>query len=373
MLSGDINAEVVIIGGGVAGLSLALNLSKSGYEVVLIEQRFCGSGASEKSFGLASQNFELNLPGVIERFGEEKAKLLWNLTGTATTQFKDNNSDLATETDFSYEDSVFFATTPQDQEKVQKIHDARKKFGSISRLLTSEQCRELVASNKYYGGVRYPGSSAVNPFRYCRALLAILQNSGVKIFESTPVVKIENNSVVTTKGKVTAKYIVICANSFTNDYGITSEKLSPRVEYLGASRELTEPEIKGIFHSQHFNVWDSGAEGTHFRIDKNKRLIVGSKKESLDSYVKEMFPTVTVPLEFLWSSKHSVSADGLPFAGKMPKTHTYYIAGTFGLIWATALGNYMAEKIHSNRTDLDDIFSVSRKVSIVKQIKSKFF
>ena len=73
-LCGDISTDVVVIGGGMAGLSCAQKLRDAGLQVVLIEKDFCGAGASGKTSGFITPDSEIELSALIANHGPEKAK-----------------------------------------------------------------------------------------------------------------------------------------------------------------------------------------------------------------------------------------------------------------------------------------------------------
>lgn len=76
-LSQNLETEIAVIGGGMAGLMCALRLQELGKKVVLLEKDFCGGGASGKSSGFSSPDSELELTDLVENHGEETGKTLW--------------------------------------------------------------------------------------------------------------------------------------------------------------------------------------------------------------------------------------------------------------------------------------------------------
>src|SRR3989344_1637745 len=77
---GELKTDVVVIGGGIAGLSCAQKLEKAGRTVVLIEKNFCGSGASGKSAGILTPDSEIELSALIKTYGDKKAKSIWDFS-----------------------------------------------------------------------------------------------------------------------------------------------------------------------------------------------------------------------------------------------------------------------------------------------------
>jgi gamma-glutamylputrescine oxidase len=77
-LSSDIRTDVVVVGGGIAGLTCAQALNEQGRRVVLLEKDYCGSGASGRSSGFITPDSEMELSSLVRSRGPERAKRLWH-------------------------------------------------------------------------------------------------------------------------------------------------------------------------------------------------------------------------------------------------------------------------------------------------------
>ena len=78
-LKDHIQADIVIVGGGMAGLSTALRCTKSGHRIVLLEKNICGGSSTGKSAGFLTPDSELDLSQLIRRFGALGARDLWDV------------------------------------------------------------------------------------------------------------------------------------------------------------------------------------------------------------------------------------------------------------------------------------------------------
>ena len=83
----DTHTQVVIVGGGMAGLSAAQSFAALGKKVVLLEQYYCGAGASGKSSGFITPNAELSLHDFDLRYGKDAAKRIWDLIKVELRRF----------------------------------------------------------------------------------------------------------------------------------------------------------------------------------------------------------------------------------------------------------------------------------------------
>src|SRR5579859_923902 len=89
-LDQNLKADALIIGGGMAGLSTAQSLKNKGLSVVLLEQDYCGAGASGKSSGFITPDSELGLRDFAHLFGQEKADQIWQLGCSGVNIIKHN-------------------------------------------------------------------------------------------------------------------------------------------------------------------------------------------------------------------------------------------------------------------------------------------
>src|SRR5579872_3400347 len=86
----DITTDVLVIGGGMAGLTTAQKFRDKGLSVVLIEKNYCGAGASGKSSGFITPDSELSLFELMHIFGTEKGKKIWQLIGSGVDIIRNN-------------------------------------------------------------------------------------------------------------------------------------------------------------------------------------------------------------------------------------------------------------------------------------------
>ena len=102
-------ADVVIIGGGMAGLSAAQAFSKRGKKVVLLEQYYCGSGATGKSSGFVTPNAELSVTDFSKRYNMEIAHTIWDFITSGVNDIRNNIQDNHFVCDYIPQDTLIAA------------------------------------------------------------------------------------------------------------------------------------------------------------------------------------------------------------------------------------------------------------------------
>lgn len=377
-LQQDLTTDVVIIGGGMAGLSAAQNFASKGYKVVLLEKNYCGSGASGKSSGFITPNSELSLNGLIAARGAPQAEQLWDLVSSGVELIGNNIVAHALDCDYIPLDTCEVANTQRAfRREIEREHAARLQCNYDSTLYTQQQISALLNSSQFKGAVIYKKTFGINAFRYCAGMKQVLKQMGVQIYEETPVVDIKDKLVTTTHYKIQAEHIIVCTDRFTPLLNVLADKLYQVQTFILLSAPLTTAQIGAIFPDRPLMVWDTDLIYHYFRLTGENRLILGGANilytytnhethrtrvpRQLMRYFNAKFPQVSPQFEYVWPGLIGVSKDLLPIAGfdaTMPSV--YYVAAATGLPWAAALGHHSAERIVNNNRSYDEALSPYR-------------
>lgn len=378
----DLQTDVVIIGGGMAGLTAAQTFIQKGLTVALLEQYYCGGGASGKSSGFITPDSELSLWYFIQTFGPEKARALWEFVCGGVNHIEDTIKKYSLSCDYKKQDTLVVASSTKGfTDDVLKEHMARKELNYQSTLYQKDAVNQVLGSSSYFGGVRYPNTFGINAFLYCQEVKAQLVAQGALIFEETPVLEIIQGGVITQHARVTAKNTIVCADRFIPQLGKLTQEIYQAQTFLIVTAPLQESQIKQIFPQEPLMVWDTDLIYTYYRMFDSNRLLVGGASllqtytsseyhnnvsvfKKLSGYIENKF-NLTLEYEYIWPGLIGISKDLRPIAGfdkDMP--NVYYVGAAAGLPWAAALGKYSAQRIVDNKTDFDDYFNPHREYPI---------
>ncbi len=381
-MSSDQTADVVVVGGGMAGLSCADQLADRGASVVLLEKDFCGAGASGKTSGFITPDSELELSDLIRNRGPEKARQLWEFVSSGVQHIRQNIQKHAIDCDYQVQDSLFIANTAKRFSVVQHEHEGRIAMGYQSTLYDAQSLRSIIGSSAYAGGVRYSGTFGMNSYLYCQAMKDVLVKKGVRVFEGSCVEKIVPEGVLSGPYRVTAPKVIMCTDRFLPENGIAPLDMYHAQTFLSISKPLTERDAKAIFPEERLMVWDTDLIYQYFRITGDNRLLLGAASmlytydrterlnanrivRKMQAYLHKKFPALSVEIESVWPGLIGVTKDFMPIAAQdLTRPHLFFIGGAAGLPWATALGTYMAEKVMEGRSDLDSEFTPQRPFPI---------
>lgn len=381
-LSENMAVDVAIIGGGMAGLSAALAFVQRGKKVMVLEQYYCGAGASGKSSGFITPNAELSLTDFTYRYNVDVAGQIWKFITSGVNDIRNNIHQFNLNCDYLPQNTIILANKNRHMHELRKENENLEKLGYKTKFFNQSQVKNYVGSDAYFGGVEYEDTFGLDGYLYCQEMKKVLQQKGVLIFEETPVTAINGHVLTTLHGNVTADTIIVCTDRFMPELGLLKKEVYHVQTFLMISQQLPESIIKQIFPKDPFMAWDTDFIYTYFRIAYNGRLLLGGGNmlstygaqeyhnykpmfKKLTRYLDHKFPYAKVQFEQFWPGLIGLSKDIGPIAGRdKDKPYMYYVSASAGLPIATALGRYSAEHMIDGRTDLDPYFSPYRSFPI---------
>lgn len=379
-LTSDCACDVVVVGGGMAGLMCAQALASAGQQVVLLERDFCGAGASGKSSGFITPDSELALSELISRYGKTDARALWQFVADGVALLRETIAHYDIDCDYQMQDSLYAAARVKD---VAAEHQAREQLGYASTLYDRSALQTVLGSAKFCAGARYSGTFGIDGFHFCQGLAAALERAGTRIFESSPVTESGRGYVKCGQYSVTAKAVVFCTDRYLPELGFLKDQIFHIQTFLAISEPLADAEVKKIFPEKRLMVWDARMMERYFRLAGGNRLLLGGTDlwyayarderhaapgsiKRLDKYFRRIFPDISLQWHSVWPGMVGVSRDLLPIAGQSQhEPSRYYIAAAAGLPWAAALGRWIAQKIlEPSAHPLDAYFSPYREFPV---------
>ena len=381
VLRKSIRTEVVVIGGGMAGLSAAQAFLKKGKKVVLLEAYYCGAGATGKSSGFITPNGELGLSDFSSRYGKEGGYAIWKRIEAGMHNIRKNIEEYNLECDYTKADSLLVANAARHLKTLQAEHDELHELGYNSIFFNKEDMRNVVGSEGYYGGITYPENFGISAYKYCQEMKTVLIKEGAQIYEETPAIYVKDHTVETLHATVSADHIIVCADRFIPTFGTLTHQLYHAQNFILMSQPLAEEEIKMIFPNRQYMVWDTDLIYNYYRLSGNRLILGGgsllstyNKNETHNSnymyhkltrYFRKKFPQITIQFEQMWPGLIGISKDIAPILGTdNTMSSVYYIGGAAGLPVAAGLGIYSADHIIDQADDLKDYFSPYRSFPI---------
>ncbi len=277
-LKGELEADVCIIGGGLAGLSTALGLAERGVTSVLIEAKRVGWGASGRNGGFVSAGFSLSLRQIVKDLGREQARQAYDLSRDAVSLIRDRieRFDLPGVPMIDGRMKVLRYHDPEqlvrDQAFMAEVFDVE------SEIWPRERLREALVSERYHGGLYTGCGFHFHPLNYALGLAAKAQSLGVEIYEDTPAVWLDLDSpqkrIETPQGVVSAKEVVFACGGYIGDLlPPLSGATLPVATYVVTTEPLGARQKEAI--RVPYAISDSRLAGNYFRALSDGRILWG--------------------------------------------------------------------------------------------------
>jgi len=219
-LAEDIDVDVAIVGAGLTGIWTAyyLNRAEPGLSIAICEREIAGYGASGRNGGWCSALFPASLTKLDRMAGREQAIAMYKAMQQTVNEV--GNVTIAENIDCHWAKggTVMFARSPTQLQRAREDVEEARLYGFEEidlRLLTAEEARDLAGVSGVLGGVYTPNCAAIHPARLARGLAALLIERGVKIYEKTPVLRLEPGRLVTATGTVKARYVIRATEGYT--------------------------------------------------------------------------------------------------------------------------------------------------------------
>jgi glycine/D-amino acid oxidase-like deaminating enzyme/nitrite reductase/ring-hydroxylating ferredoxin subunit len=365
-LNKSFKAEIVIVGGGISGLSAAYLLSKTGKKVVVIEASQIGMGTTGNSTGNLYSLIDHPLSELIDKWGEEKAKKVIKSREEAITHIEMNSQELGIECSFQRVNFSYFVehANPEHHHFVERESKAAQTLGLNCKKQTKLNALPFVTEL----AIEFPNQAQFHPLNYVVGLAKKLP-SNVEIYESTPVLDIDykKKQVICSAGVVEADKIIV-ATAVPKGICPVQFKLHPIREY-GVAAELKEGDFPGVYWSM-----DKDRRSVRSLNINNKKyaMVIGKKYKTghhdqeklsevneLNNYLSKHF--ITNEERTWWSAQTYQSADMLPYIGEFTKD-CYSLTGfsTDGLVYGVLGAMIITDKIMNKNNPYSDLYDFKR-------------
>jgi len=370
-LTGEIEADVCVIGGGMAGCSTALHLAERGYRVVLLEGHRIGWGASGRSGGQALAGFASGQQTLVKQVGAEAAHRMWDISVEALDLLRDLVERYSIECDLHWGTMLAALKPRQRAALLEEFDETRTVYGyEHLEFLEREQVEAILATKRYCAALLDRRSGHLHPLNYTLGLAAAARTHGVTIYEETGVKEIRPSDparVITAHGSVRAKFVALCCNAYI---GPLSSQLRARImpvgTYIIATEPLGEERIRALMR-ENIAVSDVNFVLDYFRRSADHRLLFGGRVSysGLNGIATEratrrrmlrVFPQLAdVRTEYAWGGYVDITMNRAPDFGRLAP-NVYYLQGFsgHGIALSTIAGKLIAEVVsgHAERFDL---------------------
>jgi len=215
-LSFDLDVDICVIGAGLAGLTVALEASRLGASVAVLEGRHVGWNASGHQLGTVMPGYGLPLGQLIERIGFEDARELWSLSKEGAEFVRANATEQAMPGIALSQGVLEVSNVDVGDQLISRLQMLSEDFETEVEGWQVDRVRAELATGRYFHGIYYPNAFQVDGRKYVHGLAALAKRAGARIFEDTPVVSIDSSGIrkriVTPSARLRASHIVLAGN-----------------------------------------------------------------------------------------------------------------------------------------------------------------
>ena len=327
-LSERTEADICIVGGGIAGISCAYELATAGKDVVLLEADQIAWGASGRNGGIVGPGFAADGATIEKKLGLKTAKQIFDLSREGVEIFRSHTENLALPGVDIRPGSLSVSRYRDAQGMQEYARHKTEAYGYQVDYVPTDKLREMVHTDRYFDGIYDPQAFHAHSLNYCLGLARETQRLGGRIFENTRAVSMSRQGtghlVTTQAGSVQCENVILCQGGMVDGF---HRKLRRNLLPIGTFVTVTEP-LGGLAHdliSTSAAIVDTRMACDYFRITPDGRLLWGggmtgmaTEPANLEQQMRHAFTSVfprlaDVKIDATWSGLLGYARHRMPY------------------------------------------------------------
>ncbi|ASN53308.1 FAD-dependent oxidoreductase [Sinomonas sp. R1AF57] len=385
-LDGDLDVDVAVIGGGIAGLAAALELKRRGLTVGVIEGSRIGTGVTGNTTGKVTSLHRLAYSTLAADHGEDAARAYGQANEAALEHIAKTVAAEDIDCGFRRVANYTYAASAEHLPAIRAEAELAARLG-----LPASYTADVPLPFPTAGAVRFDHQAQLHAVKYLRGLARAVDGGGSVVVERTMVTELRDGSpaeAVTERGTVRARDIVVATNVPMADGGRYRERLTLHRSYIVASPvpggSLPEDATFISADEPMRSILSTREGGTDYVLVGGEGHPVGAEGggapgagsaerfDRLAEFSRERLGSGAPA--YRWSTQDTLPADGLPFAGPLAPDarHVYVITGLrkWGLTNGTAAALAVADAITGGASPWAGLFDSTRGVAPARQAES---
>ena len=350
-LWGEARTDVLIIGGGMAGLLCAHQLQQAGVKCAVAEAKTIAGGITKNTTAKITSQHGLVYQNLVKRFGYEKAGLYLEANQRALSAYR----SLCQEIDCDFTEQDNFIYSQNDRQKLEEELAVLDTLG-----FQAEFAENLPLPFPTVGAVKFSHQAQFHPLKFLSAIAEDLT-----IYENTPVRQLAKGVAITANGRIYADTILVTTHfPFLNKHGSYFLKLYQQRSYALSLENA--PQLTGMYLDEQEN-------GLSFR-SHNGALILGGgghrtgkqggNWRELEQFIQVHYPEATITHR--WATQDCMSLDGIPYIGQYSaRTPNLFVATGFnkwGMTTSMVAAQLLTDLITGKGSPYAEVFSPSRSM-----------
>jgi len=366
----DLDVDVCVVGGGLAGLTVAREIARRDWSVALIEAGHIAGEASGRNLGFVVPGFAQSVERLVERCGLAHAKALWALAEDGVAYVRNTVLGLAMPGVEPVDGWLDVSKIGNADAMMRTLTLLAHDFGVDVEGWPMERVRERLKSNTYFHGLYFPHAFHIHPLNYALGLAADAQRRGARLFEQTAALHIDpigvRKRVTTQSAKIRANHIVLAGNvQLQQSAPELAGTILPMTTYVAVTRPLPDLADAVAYAGA---VSDSRSADFHYRIIDSNRLMwsggattwVGDPRrqaQRIKLAIARTYPQLgQAEIEHAWSGTMGFAVHRMPLIGEI--SPGLWVASAFGGhgINTTAMAGQLIARAVVDRDDTWRLF-----------------
>jgi glycine/D-amino acid oxidase-like deaminating enzyme len=327
----DIDVDVCVIGGGLAGLTVALETARRECSVAVLEQRRVAWNASSRNTGFVRPGFVQGAETIVARVGADHAREVWMLSQDGVEYVRRAVRDLAVP-DIAQGEGYLQVSKTDRAPAMSDEAERLRELGADIELWPASLVRTKVKSPYYFQAIHFPTAFSVDPYKYALGLARLAEAAGARIFEATPATSIDpagvRKRVVTPHGRVRAGQIVFAGNVHLGPIlPEVAHTLIPLHTFVVVTKPLGDALATAIEYPG--AVSDSDFADHHYRIVGGDRLMFAGRiatrqadprryARRLRSDLRQLYPQLgAAEIDHAWGGTTGITVHRMPQIGEL--------------------------------------------------------
>ena len=358
-MEGDSETDVLVIGGGLAGLLCAYLLNRAGVDCLLIEADSLCRGVTRNTTAKVTSQHGLIYARILKRAGEEAAKLYWRMQEDALAEYRRLSGEIPC--DFEEKDAYVYARGDSpalmaEREALRRLH------------IPAEWVDTLHLPFPVAGAIRFPRQGQLHPLKLAEGL-----SRGLRIHEGTRAIEARQGEVITNRGRIRARRIIVATHFpiFNRHGGYFLKLYQDRSYVLALSPGM---DVQGVY-------LDAAEDGLSLRNQGDMLLVgcgghrtgkPGQGWAAAEAFARQYLPEAKIVRR--WATQDCMTLDGMPYAGPYsPHTPGLYVVTGFnkwGMTSAMAAAVLLRDMLLGRENPYQSLLSPSRAMAALPLLRN---
>jgi glycine/D-amino acid oxidase-like deaminating enzyme len=359
----------VVIGGGLTGLTVALELAREGRAVRVFDRAGIASGASSRNAGQTLAGLKPSPAALHRRYGPDRASSMYRATLDAIAFTESFVAREGIDCHFQRHGALWCAYSARHLEALAEARDLlASSYRHQTQLVSRSELAAELGSEYYHGGLVDPSSGGLHPGKLVMGLVSRAVDAGVGLHQDTPVASADRTSrgfrVTTTAGEIEASRLVVATNGYTPEHlAWFRRRVIPIGSYIVVTEPLGERLARTILPRGRM-AFDTKNFLFYFRLTPDHRLLFGGRtsfapipddeaSRTLAASMRAVFPQLERrAIDYSWSGNVAFTFDQLPHLGEHEGVHFAMGYCGHGVANSLYFGHHLAKLVRGQPSDL---------------------